>query len=378
MPKKQRVIVAPAVEHASWHISGPDGISFDGTGTLDSDTIAKNGVPPGDYVVTWLSLQGYIPPLPLHIHVAPSATATFHGLYARLISETAAPWKFSGLTMTKHGLVGCIYHNDSRHDVKIFLQTKTALTKIYQGPEETAAQAVEHAGGLVFPGECGHAILWAPDPAPRGTIKLHHPLEWCICIENIGGIPVPHAFNTDYKSRCSVINLLTDESIPMPGDGVINMAVEHEGKIYGAMCNSKSKKKNGISCSDGSLYHHEDCRAIVKYLGRVIYSAQNYLIDLGAGHRWIASLFCEKITHMHVHLGYLWIGCNNPDSVFVMNPAGGIYQLYEFPYHTNMGDSVFGTRVTSGAFSINPGLTQGAAYQILIPKEAEKTFPRLF
>ncbi|MFA7335074.1 MAG: hypothetical protein WC130_12400 [Kiritimatiellia bacterium] len=359
------ITIIPNPTDASWIVTGPDGTTYCGRGKFASADHYKS-LPDGVYKITWGDMPSLITPCSQTLDtVAGDGTYTFYGPYARLLTALDEPMKISGLTMTKHGLFGAVYNNDSRKYSALYRHAGNHPVCVYEGSEETIGQGVEYDGYVLFPGECGYVLAWHPDPAPKGTVTRIKAVNWAVRLDLIGGIP--HVFDTDKYHSCRLINLVTGAETLMPGDGVVNMSIEHGNKIFAAMCNSDSGVAGGLSCSDGTLRRLSDCRCIVQFNGHRFYSNENQVFRLD-DHALLREFDCEKICHMDVNNGLLWISGAGPDALWVVDSNWRVYDLYRFEEDSSsVGRRLFCGRVTNGYFSRNPGGVKGAAYQILMP-----------
>jgi hypothetical protein len=254
-----------------------------------------------------------------------------------LIFSASQPWKLSSLTNTSFGLFVGIYNSESRSNSKLF---RDGLL-IYEGREETIGQGVVHGGCVYFAGENGSLLIWGGSKITKG-VRLNF-ASTCVVFNS-----KPYVFNTR-DNKISAINCLNNVAeFIMPGAGIVTMALEDGGKLYTAACDGAG----GIACNDGSLLRMADCQCIVKYNGRVFISRGNKLYEKdGTDLSYIDELPCEKIMHMDVSSGLLWVTGSNPDSLWTYNQIMRRREVVRFPNDvTPVGGSVFRTRVTDGYF----------------------------
>jgi hypothetical protein len=254
-----------------------------------------------------------------------------------LIFSAPKPWKVSCLTQTSFGLFVGIYNGDSRSNSKLF---KDGLL-IYEGREETIGQGMEHGDCVYFAGENGSLLIYAGGKIVKG-VRLNF-ASTCAAFNG-----KPYVFNTR-DNKISAINCLTNVAeFTMPGGGIVTMALEDGGKLYTAACDGAG----GIACNDGSLIRMADCQCLIKYNDRIFISRGNKIYEKdGVDLSFIDELPCEKIMHMNVSSGLLWVTGSNPDLLWTYNQVLRRKEVGRFPDDTTpVGGSVFRTRVTNGYF----------------------------
>ncbi|MFA5379052.1 MAG: hypothetical protein WC455_25075 [Dehalococcoidia bacterium] len=252
-----------------------------------------------------------------------------------LIFSAPKPWKVSCLTQTSFGLFVGIYNGDSRSNSKLF---RDGLL-IYEGREETIGQGMEFGGCVYFAGENGNLLIYSGGKITKGLS-----LQFASTCGMFNG--KPYVFNTR-DNKISAINCLTNVAeFTMPGGGIVTMALEDGGELYTAACDGAG----GIACNDGSLIRMADCQCLIKYNDRIFISRGNKIYEKdGTDLSLIDELPCEKIMHMDVSSGLLWVTGSNPDSLWTYNQVLRRKEVGRFPDDiTPVGGSVFRTRVTAG------------------------------
>jgi hypothetical protein len=169
-------------------------------------------------------------------------------------------------------------------------------------------------------------------------------------------------FNTA-NNKIGVINCLNNVlEFSMPGAGIVTMAIEDGGKLYTAACDGAG----GIACNDGTLIPMGDCQCLIKYNGRMFCSRGNKIYEKdGADLSYIDELPCEKIMHMNVASGLLWVTGSCPDSLWTYNQVLRRKEVARLTDDlTPVGGSVFRTRVSGGYFGLAVGGTAARVYKI--------------
>ena len=138
------------------------------------------------------------------------------------------------------------------------------------------------------------------------------------------------------------------------------MAGEGDDGLLYAACNGGP----GILRSDGAVIELSDCRCVANYRGRIIASGCNQLwrID-GKDKTYLDELPCEKIMHMDVAKGLLWVA--GPNSLWTYNPVMRRKFVGKIGTEYKVGNSAFGSRVVGGElFAWAEGGTTGMVCKI--------------
>ena len=258
-------------------------------------------------------------------------------ILGELIFSAGKPWKLSCLTNTSQGLFVGIYNSESRSNSKLFRDGKL----IYEGREETIGQGVEHDGAVYFAGENGSLLIYADGKITKG-VRLAF-ASTCVSFDG-----KPYVFNTD-KNTIRVTNCWTNAcEFIMPGSGIVTMAMVDGQKLYTVACDGAG----GVACNDGNFIPMADCQCLIKYNGRVFVSRVNKLYEkVGDDLSFIDELPCEKLMHMNVSGGLLWVAGSGPDSLWTYNQVLRRREVARFADDmTPVGGTVFRVRVTPGYF----------------------------
>ena len=260
------------------------------------------------------------------------------------------PWKLSSLTATKFGLFIGTYDSESRSNSELHLNGQL----IYRGNDETIGQGLD-SRVVYFAGENGNLLLWEGSKIVKG-IRL----AFASTCGMFNG--KPYVFNSD-KHGIHAINCTNNvEEFKLPGGGIVMMSAEDGGKLYTAAGDGGG----GIACSDGTLLAVPNCQCIIKYNGRIFANSGNKLIEkVKDGIKVIDELPCEKIMHMDVNSGLLWVAGSCPDVLYTYNQVLRRKEVARFPDDvTPVGGSMFRVRVTDGYFGRCANGNQAEVYKI--------------
>jgi hypothetical protein len=272
------------------------------------------------------------------------------------IGSLPAPFKLTGLTVTKYGIFTGVCNDYNRNTSRLYLGAELIYGQDGRPNCETIGKGLILGDYVGWAGEHGRVVVY-----DRGFVsEMNVVLKFASALAYFRGQPI--VFNTD--GGISALHCVTGRlEFTLPGRGIVTSTAILGDKLYASVVDGD---ENGLACSDGSFIPMGECRCVFPAAGD-IYCTKGSVIYRKDGNRLVemVKLPCEVIMDVHQDEGGIWIAGSNPDQLWVLEPDGLFVKVVEFSEgNKHVGGSLFRVRVSSGVFGRSPGGNSTAVYSV--------------